>query len=78
MSFIEWLETKKGFTHKSAQDANSRLKRIYDLTGKDSVNADTLAELAAIADFTSLSVSVKSQLRRTVRLHREYQEAETK
>lgn len=75
MSFVEWLETQKGFTHKSAQDANSRLKRIFDLTGKDSVTADTLAELAANEDFTSLSVSVKSQLRRTVRLHREFQEA---
>lgn len=78
MSFSEWLETNKGFTHKSAHDAHSRLKRIYDLTGKDSVNADTLSELATNANFLALSVCVKSQLRRTTRLYLEYQESEAK
>lgn len=74
MSFSEWLETSKGFTHKSAHDANSRLKRIFDLTGKDTVSADTLSELAANENFLALSVCVKSQLRRTTRLFLEYQE----
>lgn len=75
MTFSEWLETSKGFTHKSAHDAHSRLKRIYDLTGKDSVNADTLTELAANENFLALSVCVKSQLRRTTRLYLEYQDS---
>ena len=78
MSFSEWLETSKGFTHKSAHDANSRLKRIFDLTGKENVSADTLSELAANENFLSLSVCVKSQLRRTTRLYLEYQESTVK
>lgn len=78
MSFREWLKINKGFTHKSAHDANSRLKRIYDLTGKDTVNTDTLTELAGNASFASLSVSVRSQLRRTTRLYLEYKESESK
>lgn len=78
MSFSEWLETSKGFTHKSAQDAHSRLKRIYDLIGKDSVNADTLTELSSNTNFLALSTCVKSQLRRTTRLYVEYQESNPK
>ena len=78
MSFNEWLETAKGFTNKSAHDAFSRLKRVYDLTGKDHVNKSTLDELATNANFLALSVSVKSQLRRTTKLYLEYQESKTK
>ena len=78
MSFSEWLETSKGFSRKSAHDAQSRLKRIFDLTGKNVVTVDTLNELATNANFLALSVSVKSQLRRTTRLFLEYQECTTK
>ena len=78
MSFCEWLETSKGFTHKSASDAHSRLKRIYDLTGKNSVTENTMNDLATNANFLALSTCVKSQLRRTTRLYLEYQESETK
>lgn len=78
MSFCEWLEKTKGFTPKSAHDAQSRLKRVFELTGKQTVNANTLTDLAVNPSFLSLSISIKSQLRRTTKLYLEYQESETK
>ena len=72
MSFIEWLIEKKGFTKRSAHDAQSRLKRVFAITGKQDINPNTLVDLNKNETFLSLSMSVKSQLRRAVKLYSEF------
>lgn len=72
MSFTEWLMKTKGYTAKSAHDVESRMKRVYALIGKETVNENTFAELTRRASFSALSVSVKSQLKRAVTLYLEY------
>ncbi len=72
MNFVEWLESNKSFTPKSAHDALSRIKRVVELSGTEDISTDLLPALEVNPDFKCLSVSVKSQLRRSIRLYTEY------
>ena len=73
MSFENWLKTEKEFTVKAAHDVVSRLNRVKQILSIDSIDNLTLAQLEKSDSFKELSVSVKSQLRRSVRLNLEFQ-----
>lgn len=73
MKFEEWLEQDKQFTHKVSHDIVSRLNRVYQLLSISQIDDQTLSALENCESFKILSVSVKSQLRRCVRLNLEFQ-----
>ena len=73
MDYSEWLEKEKGLSHKVSHDVNSRLRRVCQILSSENIDDKTLALLEANANFRSLSMTVKSQLRRSVRLYIEYQ-----
>ena len=70
--FNSWLCEQKNYKERSARDACSRLRRVYLILNKESVNNDTVEELEKNEEFKELSISVRSQLRKSVRLYLEY------
>lgn len=72
--FSSWLKSNKGFTHASAKDAASRLKRASSFCQLD-WEADATSNVSLLNSseaFQQLTVSVKSQLRRSVKLYGEF------
>lgn len=74
-AFKKWLMKSKKYGKKAAQDVVSRLKRVrkiinidYSLTEENKV----LNKLAKTKEFNNLTMSVRSQLRRAVKLLCEY------
>lgn len=76
MDFITWLQEVKHMGKKSATDVQSRLNRALGIINQKTVSVETLDKIAKNDEFNSLSVSVKSQLRRSIRLYLEYKNAE--
>lgn len=72
MNFSEWLEKEKGMSHKSSHDAASRLKRASIILGVDDMSGMDVKKLEEKESFRALSITVKSQLRRAVRLYEEF------
>lgn len=74
-SFAEWLVARKGFGGKTARDVVSRIKRINGFIDADAGEdvEKILYTMSIHADFKAFSLSVRSQLRRAVRLYKEYQ-----
>lgn len=72
MNFSEWLEIEKGMSRKSSHDAASRLKRAMNILGTEYVTGEELNLLEEKDEFTSLSITVRSQLRRALRLYAEF------
>ena len=70
--FNSWLCEQKNYKERSARDACCRLKRVYLILNKESVNKETVDELEKKKEFKELSISVRSQLRKSVRLYLEY------
>lgn len=72
--FSNWLRSSKGFSEAAAKDVKSRHKRVQSMCEpKAGGNVDTLLfDLGQQDCFKSLSVSVRSQLRRSVKLYDEY------
>ena len=73
-AFTEWLEKGKRLSSRSASDAKSRLGRANDiLKFEDPSDPELyLVALEKTDEFNGLSKTVKSQLRRAVRLYAEY------
>lgn len=73
-SFSEWLKSQTTLTTNVVNDTNSRLNRVKRLIGDvDNDNVDALLnKLENEEAFLSLSRTVKSQLRRALRLYCEY------
>lgn len=71
-AFSEWLVETKCLIERSSHDVVSRLKRVLVLINKSEIIEDTLNMLEKNNEFQVLSMSVKSQLRRSVRLYFEY------
>ena len=69
---LQWLQTEKGLSNRSAHDVMSRLKRVLSLTNQSKVTNKTLALLDEVEEFNACSSFVKSQLRRSVRLYNEF------
>lgn len=72
MSFEEWLILEKRYSTKAAKDVGSRIKRVKSIIEKSEIFLDAIKELETKESFNALSVSVKSQLRRAIRLYCEY------
>ena len=72
MEFREWLMKEKNYSDRASRDVQSRLKRALGYAGDESVCPGTMEKLEANAEFKGLSMSVKSQMRRAIRLHTEY------
>ena len=72
-SFPDWLEAH-GFSSRSAQDAKSRLARANGILSIEDLREPEvyLATLEQTQEFSGMSQSVKSQLRRSVRLFAEF------
>jgi DNA (cytosine-5)-methyltransferase 1 len=73
--FSNWLIVYKGLNVKSSRDVLSRINRINGFIDLDA-NEDAEKILYTIGGcpvFKSFSLSVRSQLRRAVRLYKEYQ-----
>lgn len=73
--FQKWLDTNSTYTKATKSNIVSRLRRADKLVP---VIGDPvyLFNLSQCAEFTELSVSVKSQMRRAVRIYHDYLENE--
>lgn len=72
MDFENWLKQNKGLSHKVSHDVISRLKRVQYFLATDTIDLTDLDLLENCPSFKNLSLTVKSQLRRSVRLYCEY------
>jgi len=73
--FFDWLQKKHRLTPKSARDVVSRVRRAkqyVDLT-MDIGDEELVFKLSQNTNFQDLTLTVKSQLRRAVRLLKEFQ-----
>lgn len=72
--FSSWLKLNKGFTDAVVKDVASRLKRAQSLCDMNwkADSASNVFSLSQSDGFGDLSVSVKSQLRRAVKLYVEF------
>jgi DNA (cytosine-5)-methyltransferase 1 len=72
--FDEWLKGKFGYIEKSARDVRSRVKRASQFVDifANIPDEEVIFKLSQNPDFKGLSMSVKSQLKRGVKLYREY------
>lgn len=71
--FEDWLVTVKGYSRKASHDVLSRQKRVLNILGTKHLDLETLPILERNSEFLSLTMSVKSQLRRAVRLSLEFE-----
>lgn len=72
--FSSWLKLSKGFSEAAAKDVKSRFKRVLSICQFEDRGdvSTTLFILSQQEIFKNLSVSVRSQLRRSVKLYDEY------
>lgn len=73
--FREWINANTEYTSPTKSNIVSRLKRADNIL---SVIEDEmyLYKLGQVAEFSALSVSVKSQMRRAVKLYLQYRSEE--
>ncbi len=73
-NFKNWLIETKLLNPKSARDVLCRIKRVNALTpiNLDSPNHKAIYDLSCHSEFTNFTMSVKSQLKRSVNLYYEY------
>jgi hypothetical protein len=71
--FETWLRSKKGLNERSAKDVASRLRRANKIIKFSLEEKETriFLKLAENAEFQRLSATIRSQLRRSVRLAKE-------
>ena len=74
-TFYDWLIDVKKYTHFAAKDTISRCNRIKRIINSDELNGDSVMLLNSNEEFCHYSKFVKSQLRRSLALFVEYQEA---
>lgn len=72
MLFLDWLYFEKGYTEKTSKDIQSRIKRVLSITGEERVSANTLKKLEESKVFNTISYSIRSQLRKAIKLNIEY------
>jgi DNA (cytosine-5)-methyltransferase 1 len=74
--FRRWLVQTQRYTDRSAGNVVSRLKRVYKLTGRRRGASNTNDEVHALVKsrrYAKLSTSVRSQLKRALLLHQQYE-----
>lgn len=72
MEFKEWLVKEKQYSDRASRDVQSRIKRTLTLINESKISDNTLSKLESNLEFNEISISVKSQLRRAVKLYQEY------
>lgn len=72
VQFKQWLIHNKGLSDRSSNDVISRLKRVCKILNRSEISSDTVSALNQSSNFKALSTSVKSQLRRSIKLYEEY------
>ena len=72
MDFIDWLQKEKNYQKKTSHDIVSRLKRVKQLLGTIDEPIAALNKIEKNDDFKCLTHSVRSQLRKALRLYDEY------
>jgi DNA (cytosine-5)-methyltransferase 1 len=72
--FLEWLKNTKNFTKDSANDVVSRIKRAKSIMEIDlPIDTDTLLfHFIGKPAFKCLTTTVKSQLKRAIKLYKEF------
>jgi DNA (cytosine-5)-methyltransferase 1 len=72
--FREWLQNTKSLTKDSAADVVSRIKRAKNIMDLDvPVDIETLLfHFIGKPAFKSLTITVRSQLKRSIKLYREF------
>lgn len=70
--FKIWLCEQKKYTERSARDVCSRLKRVCVLLGQENAENCNIDDLENNDDFKALTMSVRSQLRKSVKLFLEF------
>ena len=70
--FNKWLMEEKGMALKSAHDVCSRIKRVQSILGTENISDESLSELERNTKFQEMTMSVKSQLKRSIVLYREF------
>lgn len=71
-NFLIWLQENKNMSNRSARDVVSRLKRAMLIINTYKVTNNSLESLNSNSEFKNLSMSVKSQLRRSITLYSEF------
>ena len=66
--FSEWLRTEKGYSDRSISDVFSRLNRAHNFLPDHEINQYLITDLEQLDDFNKLTVAVKSQIRKAIRL----------
>lgn len=71
-TFYEYLVQVKKFNERSARDVISRCNRVRKMIQVDEIQEDALDKLLAQDTFMNCSTFVRSQLKRSILLYREY------
>lgn len=71
-NFSEWLRAQKGYSDRSISDVFSRLNRVSNLLPNHELNQYLIADLEQLQEFNNLTVAVKSQIRKAIRLKLTY------
>ena len=74
MEFTQWVIDHKEYSERAARDVQSRLKRVETFLNDKEISQTSIEQLNQIEDFQKLSMSVKSQLRRSIKLFNEFNE----
>lgn len=74
-SFKKWLREKQGLSEKSAKDVLSRLNRVkkYIKLAKQLPSEEIIFKMGQNQEFKRLSMTVRSQLRRAIRLAKKFE-----
>lgn len=72
--FCKWLQKSKSLTKNSAEDVISRIKRAKNIMEIDiPIDIDTLLfHFMGKPAFKALTITVKSQLKRAIKLYKEF------
>lgn len=71
-AFSEWLRENKKYSDRSISDVFSRLNRANTILPNHELNHYYIPDLEQTAEFEELDVSVKSQIRKAIRLKMSY------
>jgi len=74
VDFREWLQNSKSLTKNSAEDVVSRIKRAKNIMEIDvPIDIETLLfHFMGKPAFKTLTITVKSQLKRAIKLYKEF------
>lgn len=71
-TFYEYLVYVKKFNERSARDVISRCNRVRKMIQEEEIQEDAMDKLLAQDTYMNCSTFVRSQLKRSILLYREY------